>query len=269
MSQEEQSAETYHDGRRTNARSASDPTNNTTHQVRAATSVDGKATAAHIALIDPLALRRAGTIGLLSDFLEHRVQPYEAADIFVAQLGSGASRPCAVILTVGATPVAQMPAIAQLSCMREAAPDLPIIVLSDLDDAEQAMATLRAGAHGHIPTSLEPHLVIQAIRMVLAGGMFVPPNALLHWPVTARSDLHPSPPSPLPPRSSEMWPTRQLAVLQLLAHGKPNKEIAIALRMDESTVKSHVGLIMRRLGAANRTQAALYARRLEHISAAS
>jgi DNA-binding NarL/FixJ family response regulator len=109
-----------------------------------------------------------------------------------------------------------------------------LIVLSDRDEVEEVLASFRAGARGFIPTSLDPRIVIAAIRLVVAGGAFIPVSTLL----------------------------RELAVLHLLGEGKTNKCIAAALGMEESMVKVHVSHIMRKLGAKNRTQVALYVRRL-------
>jgi DNA-binding NarL/FixJ family response regulator len=90
------------------------------------------------------------------------------------------------------------------------------------------------------------------LERIRAGGTYVP------------LALTETPPAAPPPRSEGLWrelTRRQRDVLALISEGKPNKLIADALNMSESTVKAHVKQIIRRLNVANRTQAALLATR--------
>jgi DNA-binding NarL/FixJ family response regulator len=137
--------------------------------------------------------------------------------------------------------------------LREGFPDTPIIVLSDAEDDHQRKTirtALNSGAHGFIPTrTTGMHIALAAIRLIKAGGTFAPLDLLL----TNRPDHAPSPLAPAAPNGLT---SRQISVLAHLQEGKANKVIARELGMSESTVKVHVRDIMRRMGAANRTEVA-------------
>ena len=104
--------------------------------------------------------------------------------------------------------------------------------------------------------------------MVLAGGTFVPAEVVMRLRPKVqpgfRQDPCPQQEVPVAHQDANQgyWPPRQLAVLELLVQGKPNKEIGHLLAMEESTVNVHVRHIMRKLGALNRIQAAVCARRI-------
>ncbi|MDQ2101957.1 response regulator transcription factor [Azospirillum isscasi] len=140
---------------------------------------------------------------------------------------------------------------------------IPLIMLSDSDETATALEAIRQGAHGYISTTLSLTMALEAIRLVAAGGIFVP-AAILHRLILGQAPAtHPVPPAPLAamapavngkPHLTQLTP-RQIAVLECLQEGKPNKVIAHELGMRESTVKVHVRNILRRLGATNRTEA--------------
>ncbi len=145
----------------------------------------------------------------------------------------------------------------EVTTLRQAFSDVPIIVLSDAKMASQprmARAVLRSGARGFIPTrTIEMPIVPAAIRYVSEGGTVVPIDIL--FLDKAEYDE---------PQDQEIitagLTSRQMAVLAHLRQGKPNKIIAHDLRMSESTVKVHIRNIMRKMGATNRTQAVYKAR---------
>jgi DNA-binding NarL/FixJ family response regulator len=131
---------------------------------------------------------------------------------------------------------------------------------------------------GYIPTTFNPRVAVEAMRLVHAGGTFVPASALKqcgngHRRVQGdRSEV--DEPAAAPPVAApgaeagngeallrELTP-RQREVLRLLCEGKPNKIIAHALHMQEGTVKVHVRQIMKKLKATNRTQVAFLANRV-------
>jgi DNA-binding NarL/FixJ family response regulator len=143
--------------------------------------------------------------------------------------------------------------LADIALLTEAWPRLPVLVAAECDDAERALAILRAGARGYLPTSHSLRVLIGALERVRTGGTYVPLalNEALLETTLGRSDRRPW---------SELT-RRQCDVLSLIAEGKANKLIAEALNMSESTVKAHVKQIIRRLNVANRTQAALLATR--------
>ena len=132
----------------------------------------------------------------------------------------------------------------------------PTIVLSDGDELEQIISALDSGARGYIPTDLTLDVAIEAVRLVRAGGVFVPASSL----VAARRTSDAS--NGAPPSPGGIFTARQAAVVDALRRGKANKVIAYELKMRESTVKVHVRNIMKKLNAKNRTEVAFMANEL-------
>lgn len=130
--------------------------------------------------------------------------------------------------------------------------DAPTIVISDSEDLHQIMTVLRIGAQGYISTSMSFDLAMSAIRLVQAGGQFVPASSLLDLGRSHELSLVAGRRSPL----LEIFTTRQAAVVDALRQGKANKIIAYELGMRESTVKVHVRNVMKKLKARNRTEVA-------------
>lgn len=136
--------------------------------------------------------------------------------------------------------------------LRLAAPGTPLIVVSGDDDPAVMRATLAAGAAGFVPKSEPPERLEQAIALVLAGGSYLPPQAL--------ADLRNGAAPPRP--DAQALTPRQLDVLRCLQQGRPNKLIARELGLTEGTVKIHIAAILRALQVKNRTEAVVVARRL-------
>jgi DNA-binding NarL/FixJ family response regulator len=216
-----------------------------------------------IALIDAFPLRRASTLQLLRAHFREGAQQFASATEFLTNASTGADTPSVVVVCVGRRSVADAPLLERLQLIRRALPTLPMIVLSDREEVEEVVAAFREGVQGYIPTSLAPRLVAHAIRIVLAGGTFYPADALIRARLLIRPEIKRAPDlAQVTAEHREQWPPRQLAVLCLLTQSKPNKQIAQMLMIEEGTVKVHIRQIMRKLGVANRTQAALAARRL-------
>jgi DNA-binding NarL/FixJ family response regulator len=133
---------------------------------------------------------------------------------------------------------------------------LPLVVLSSAEDRSTVLAAMGAGAAGFVPKSSSNEVMLSALRLVLAGGRYLPPEVLAE-PGTARAAAKPA----LPRETLGLSP-RQLDVLCLIAEGKPNKIICAELGLAERTVKAHVTEVLRALGVSSRTQAALAAARL-------
>jgi len=127
-------------------------------------------------------------------------------------------------------------------------PALPLIVLSSSEDARDVRDALAAGALGYVPKSASVQNLMAALRLVLAGEIYLPP-LMLNSSATAVPTL--------PIGLTE----RQVDVLRLLAQGLPNKDIARTLNIAEKTVKAHVGAIFKFLNVDNRTQAVTAAQR--------
>jgi DNA-binding NarL/FixJ family response regulator len=214
-------------------------------------------------LIDEFPLRRASTLNLLRTHFREGVQQFASSAEFLRHASVCADAPCTIVKYVGVRSVADTPLPGHLPLIRHAFPASRVIVISGREEPEELIAAFREGIQGYIPTSLAPHLVIGAIRIVLAGGTFYPADVLIRARRLLRPEIAPAPcPPQVPAEHREQWPPRQFAVLCLLAQGKANKQIAETLAIEEGTVKVHLRQIMRKLGVTNRTQTALAARRL-------
>ena len=129
--------------------------------------------------------------------------------------------------------------------------NLSIILLSEREDTGSVLSALNRGARGFIPTSTAYDVAAQAIRLVRAGGTFVPAHTLL----ASKNSIEKLPLNSENTRTG-LFTARQLTVVEALRQGKSNKIIAYELNMCESTVKVHVRNIMKKLGAKNRTEVA-------------
>lgn len=157
--------------------------------------------------------------------------------------------------------------LSALESLRQQFPSLPVVVLSARDESAVVVGALDAGAMGFIPKTSSNELMISALRLVLSGGIYVPPQAIagaFHDAAAAS----PAPVSPFSERAPATEPSeiglteRQSEVLALMLQGKPNKVICRELNLAEGTVKIHVTAILKALGASNRTQAVIAASRL-------
>jgi DNA-binding NarL/FixJ family response regulator len=138
---------------------------------------------------------------------------------------------------------------AQQMLARDAA-SAAVVAVTDEQDPDWIVELLNTGARAIIPTTVTLEVAVEAIRLVLAGGTFVPASAL----IAARNSLERS--STVKSNGDRMLTGRQAEVVEMLRIGKPNKIIAYELDMKESTVKVHVRNIMKKLKATNRTQVA-------------
>jgi DNA-binding NarL/FixJ family response regulator len=143
-----------------------------------------------------------------------------------------------------------------LQALREAAPDAPVVVLSGEGDPAVVRAAIDAGAMGFIPKSATPEVLIQALRLVLAHGVYLPVEVL--------NAAEASPPlqqsrgakgAEAAEAASGVLTARQMEVLRCVIQGKPNKVIARELGVAESTIKVHLSSVLRAFGARNRTEA--------------
>jgi len=119
---------------------------------------------------------------------------------------------------------------------------LPIVVLSGSEERSDMRRALDNGAMGFIPKSATAPVMLSALQLVLAGGVYVPP-ALLGGNT-----------GEVAPAAKELTP-RQLEVLDKMMEGKPNKIIASELGLTQATVKAHVTAVLKTLNVTNRTQA--------------
>lgn len=144
-----------------------------------------------------------------------------------------------------------------LAAARAACPDTPIVVFSGSDDAHNLRLALEMDVAGFLPKSSPPEVVEAALRLVLAGGRYLPDAVRL------LALAEPAPVRVVPTNGAGAAPTtltvRQRHVLQLLAQGSPNKQIARELGISPATVKAHVAQVLAALGAGNRTEAVMVA----------
>lgn len=168
-----------------------------------------------------------------------------------------------------------MPWTEGLSALGTAAPATAVVILSASDDRRLVLETVRRGAKGFIPKTSSSKLMLSALRLVLSGGVYLPPAvleeggdpaALLDDPMACLNDhgrAADSVPAAVAAESADVPLTpRQREVLVLLGHGKSNKEIARILDLSEGTVKLHVTAILKALNVNNRTSAVVAASKL-------
>jgi len=149
--------------------------------------------------------------------------------------------------------------IATLEALAERGDAVPVLVLTTFNDDEQVLRALRAGAKGYLLKDVTLEQLVEAIRVLAAGGTHVQAAvtqrllAGLHG-APGRADDHGDPSGPIDPLTP-----RELDVLRLIAAGLPNREIADALHLAEGTVKNHVSAVLLKLRVRDRTRAVLRA----------
>ena len=143
-----------------------------------------------------------------------------------------------------------------LTWLRTQHPALPVVLVSATSDAGVMRRAVDLGAAGFIPKSSPVDTISEAIEAVLDGEIWLPEAAL------ALDDAQLSADTELARRVASLTP-QQFRVLDMLADGLLNKQIAAELDVSEATVKAHVTAIFRKLGVRSRTQAAIAARRIE------
>ena len=139
--------------------------------------------------------------------------------------------------------------------LRAEYPSLPIIVVSGNEDRAVMRHCLEVGAAAYVPKSLDVESMRTAIRTVLDGGQWAPPDLDLSAAASGEA-------SALVRRLSSLTP-QQVRVLMMLSEGLLNKQIAYQLSVSEATVKAHVSAILQKLGVESRTQAVIAAAKIE------
>ena len=209
-----------------------------------------------ILVVDDYALVREGLRHALQA-LDEDVQVLEARDAEEA-LHLIDQQPALdlVLLDIG---LPGMDGFLALDEMRRGHSSTPIVVLSASAEPRDIAAALNMGAMGYIPKMAPREVMLSALRLVLDGGIYIPPQAIGLHDYTGSA---PSGATATPRSLEELGLTeRQRQVLNLIAQGKPNKTIANELQISEPTVKAHVTEILRALKASSRAQAMVTARR--------
>lgn len=140
--------------------------------------------------------------------------------------------------------------------LRENYPAVSVVMLSAMNDRDNVVRALDKGALGFIPKSGSREVLVNALRLILAGGIYIPPEILIDNSESKSASMPPA--DRRSPAALGLTP-RQVEVLALMMQGKSNKLICRALHLAEPTVKNHVSAIFKALGVANRTEAALAA----------
>jgi DNA-binding NarL/FixJ family response regulator len=144
---------------------------------------------------------------------------------------------------------------AALEELREQYPSLPIVVLSALQDRDSVTRALDLGAVGFIPKSAQRAVMVSALALVFAGGIYVPPEILRREETPGKQTQRSiSDGRPLSPGDLGLT-ERQMEVLALMLRGKSNKAICRALELAEPTVKNHVTAVLRALRVTSRAEA--------------
>jgi DNA-binding NarL/FixJ family response regulator len=139
-------------------------------------------------------------------------------------------------------------------------PTARVIILTTFDDDEYVFEGLRAGALGYLLKDVSIRELAEAIHTVMAGGVLIEPSVARKVVAEFARIAAPAPP---PTQSlEEPLSARELEILRLLAQGMTNREIAQQLYLAEGTVKNYVTNILGKIGARDRTQAALRAQEL-------
>lgn len=140
------------------------------------------------------------------------------------------------------------------------APGVPVAVLSASEEVAHMRKALDCGASGFIPKSSSRELMLSALHLILAGGVYMPCDLIQAGAEGSAGRMRRAPDAP--PSGTALTP-RQEDVLRLVGQGRSNKQIARELRVSQNTVKVHVAAILRALGAANRAEAVALARDLD------
>jgi two-component system response regulator DegU len=204
-----------------------------------------------ILIVDDHALLREGLIKILSleeelEIIGEASKGEEAIDL------ARKLRPDIILMDIN------MPGINGIEATKVIKKELPqigIIALTIHDDEEYIFELVRAGVSGYVLKDISPERLISAIKDVAQGKSVIHPN------ITAKllGEFNRLSERKSRPNSFEDLTMREIEVLELIAKGMANKDIAHTLFISEKTVKNHVTNIFRKLNVDDRTQAALYA----------
>ena len=202
-----------------------------------------------ILVIDDHALFREGLSHVL-DALEEQVNIFEASD-YERALKHAAENPDLDLVLLDLNLPGKNGFTALDSFARDY-PALPVVILSASNERRDIQRALDEGAMGYIPKETTSTVMLGALKLILAGGVYIPPNLTQSNKSVIQDDIN---------NSLNLTP-RQLDVLALLAQGLSNKDIATQLGLSEATIKMHITSIFKGLGVSNRTQAAMAAEKI-------
>lgn len=206
-----------------------------------------------ILVVDDHTLIREALRGVVAD-LESNATLFEASDGRQAMhLIAEHSDVCLVLLDLN---LPDRDGFSVLSELRERHPEIAVVILSGAPNRDSVVKALDLGAAGFIPKTGQREVMMSALQLVLAGGIYIPREILGHE--QGFQDLRTATQSPVAPADLGLT-ERQIEVLALIMQGKSNKAICRVLSLAEPTVKNHVTAIFRALKVTNRTEAAIAA----------
>jgi len=209
----------------------------------------------HILLVDDHKLFREGMRYVLEDGLASEISSEENLLLYEAN-DSGSALECIknnpqIDLVLLDLKIPGNEGMSTLKSVVSHFPLIPVVILSASQSRSDIKSALDCGAMGFIPKDSSSSAVINAIRLVLSGNIYLPP--VFMQDMTFNNDKL---------SMTSALTERQIDVISLMAKGKSNKEIANDLELAEATVKMHITNIMRTLEVNNRTQAVVKAERL-------
>lgn len=222
----------------------------------------------NVLLIDDHPLFREG-MALLLQPLQPGLATWEAGSCEEGLALLEAQGPADLVLIDMALP--GMHGLEGIARLRERWPALPLVALSSTDDRSTVLQAIEAGAMGFIPKSSTSAVMLAALKLVLARGIYLPPTAFLDdrlgaAPVAAPAAAAVPAAAPASSPSTSLQTLgltpRQGEVLYLILQGKPAKLIERELNLSASTVKAHTSSVLRALNVTTRTQAVVAAGRL-------
>jgi DNA-binding NarL/FixJ family response regulator len=205
-----------------------------------------------VLIVDDDELMRAGLRGVLSN---------DAAIEVVGEAGDGRDavyrarllKPDVVLMDV------RMPDLDGISATRDvlaAFPDVKVVIVTTFEEDDYIFGALSAGASGFLLKRTRPEELVAAIHTIAAGDSLLSPSVTSR--VIRRMAQHPAPDASRDARLDELTP-REREVLELMARGLSNGEIATTLVIEESTIKTHVKRILAKLAVRDRVQAVIFA----------
>ncbi len=221
----------------------------------------------HLLLIEDHTVVAEGLQFLLRE-IDSTINVYRCSNLLEAKKAKDAQAPFdMVLLDLGLPDVSGLEG---LHAIRVAYDDIPVVVLSGEENADVIRSAISAGAMGFVPKSASSKVLVAAMRLILAGGTYLPPQAYASYapvappagagglgngeasaPIRSTSNSHNS-------RMTE----RQLEILLKAVQGKPNKIIARETDLAEGTVKAHLSAAYKIINVSNRTEAVFKAAQL-------
>jgi DNA-binding NarL/FixJ family response regulator len=195
-----------------------------------------------ILVADDHPIVRDGLVAILSTQADFEVVGEASTGSEAAQLYDRL-RPDVVLMDLE---MPEMDGLAALAKVREVDQEARVIIFTAFDTDERILDAVRAGAAGYLLKGAPREEVFKAVRIVHAGGSLLEPvvASKLMQQISREQEV-----------GSETLTPREQEVVQMLARGLQNKEIALELSISERTVKFHVSSILAKLGAGNRTEA--------------